>query len=277
MSARPLVLFTDFGGTDFYAGVTRAVLASASPASRVIDLQHDLPAHDVDAASFVLARAFEYLPRDAVVVAVIDPGVGTARRGLVLTLGERTLVGPDNGFASDLLLSAGATEAHGVSFVGIDERAAQRETGVAARGSTFHGRDIFGPVAAAIARGASAAVFGENVDGIIMLRDVPSASVDSDTIHARGRYVDHFGNVLTDIPAALVRRVFEDPAGVEVMVGGRAAGTLQQTYAPGERGALMALINSWGLVEAAMNGGRAIDFLANAPAAAIRFELRRAR
>jgi hypothetical protein len=69
MSARPLVLFTDFGSTDFYAGVMRAVLASASPASRVIDLQHDLPAHDVDAASFVLARTFEYLPRDAVVVA----------------------------------------------------------------------------------------------------------------------------------------------------------------------------------------------------------------
>ena len=277
MSARPLVLFTDFGSTDFYAGVTRAVLASASPASRVIDLQHDLPAHDIDAASFVLARAFEYLPRDAVVVVVIDPGVGTARRGLVLTLGERTLVGPDNGFASDLLLTAGAADANGVSFVAIDESAAQRETGVEARGSTFHGRDIFGPVAAAIARGANAAALGARVDGVVMLRDVPSVSVDADAIRGRGRYVDHFGNVLTDIPAALVRRVFGEPAGVEVSVGGRAAGTLQQTYAPGRHGALMALINSWGLVEAAVNGGRAIDFLANAPAASIGFELRRAR
>jgi S-adenosylmethionine hydrolase len=105
MSARPLVLFTDFGSTEFYPGVMRAVLASSSPTSPVIDLDHDIPAHDIDAASFVLARAFEYLPRNAVVVAVVDPGVGTARRGLIVTIGERTIVAPDNGLVSDLLVS----------------------------------------------------------------------------------------------------------------------------------------------------------------------------
>jgi S-adenosylmethionine hydrolase len=90
MCARPLVLLTDFGSTDFYAGIMRAVLASSSPTSRVIDLHHDIPAHDIDAASFVLARVFEYLPRDAVVICVVDPGVGTERRGLVITIGDRT-------------------------------------------------------------------------------------------------------------------------------------------------------------------------------------------
>lgn len=273
MSARPLVLFTDFGSTDFYAGVMRAVLASASPASRVIDLHHDLPAHDIDAASFVLARTFEYLPRDAVVVVVVDPGVGTKRRGLIITLGERTLVGPDNGFASDLLLEAGAGST--VSFLAIDETAARRETGVQSVGSTFHGRDIFAPVAAALAKGAGADRLGASVEGITMLRDVPGVSIDGDVIHGRGRHVDHFGNVLTAIPASLVRRVFKGPANVDVTVAGRPAGALRETYAGGKQGELMALVNSWGLVEAAQNGGRAIDQLGNVPPGSILFELRR--
>ncbi|HET6347573.1 MAG TPA: SAM-dependent chlorinase/fluorinase, partial [Candidatus Krumholzibacteria bacterium] len=110
MGARPIVLFTDFGASDFYAGVMRAVLASASPASRVIDLQHDVRAHDIAGASFVLARSFSYLPQDAVVVAVVDPGVGTERRGMMVELGERVLVGPDNGLASDLLVGATGVE-----------------------------------------------------------------------------------------------------------------------------------------------------------------------
>ncbi|HET6463656.1 MAG TPA: SAM-dependent chlorinase/fluorinase, partial [Candidatus Krumholzibacteria bacterium] len=150
MNARALVLLTDFGSTDFYAGVMRSVLAAAAPASRIIDLHHDIPAHDIAAASFVLARAFEYLPRDAVVVCVVDPGVGTNRRGLVITVGERALVCPDNGLASDLVV----TTPDSVSFFAIDELLMQRE-GIRARGATFHGRDIFGPVAGMLATGAS--------------------------------------------------------------------------------------------------------------------------
>ncbi len=268
MSARPLVLFTDFGSTDFYAGIMRAVLASASPISQVIDLQHDIPPHDIDAASFVLARSFEYLPRDAVVVCVVDPGVGTPRRGLVITIGERTLIGPDNGFASDLVLAHGA----GVSLFAIDELLARRE-GIRTRGATFHGRDIFAPVAAAIAKGTSTARLAARADGIVMLRDVPTASVDGERIHGRGRYVDHFGNVLTDIPAALVTRVFGEVARARVTVAGRDAGFLCETYAQGTEGKLMALVNSWGLVEAAVNGGRAVDNFESAAPAAIHFEL----
>jgi S-adenosylmethionine hydrolase len=275
MSARPLVLLTDFGSTDFYAGVMRAVLASASPASRVIDLHHDLPAHNIDAASFVLARTFEYLPRDAVVVVVVDPGVGTERRGLIMTVGERTLVGPDNGFASDLLLETGATAPEAVSFIAIDATAARRETGVQAVGSTFHGRDIFAPVAAALAKGAGVDRFGASVEGITMLRDVPGVSIDGDVIHGRGRYVDRFGNVITSISASLVRRVCKDLESVDVTVAGHPVGALGGTYAGGKRGELMALINSWGLVEAAHNGGRAIDMLGNVAPGSIGFELRR--
>jgi hypothetical protein len=100
--ARPIVLLTDYGGEDFYAGVTRTVVAAASPASPVVDLTHDIPAHDVARASFVLARSWDYLPHDAVVVVVVDPGVGTERRGLVAEVAarrERRCVVNDDGVA----------------------------------------------------------------------------------------------------------------------------------------------------------------------------------
>jgi S-adenosyl-L-methionine hydrolase (adenosine-forming) len=106
--ARTIALLTDFGNDEFYAGVMHAVVAAGSPASRVIDLSHDIPAHNVSQASFVLSLSIDYLPEDAVVAAVIDPGVGGGRRGLVVEVGARLVVAPDNGVLSDLLV-AGAT------------------------------------------------------------------------------------------------------------------------------------------------------------------------
>jgi S-adenosylmethionine hydrolase len=273
MSARPLVLLTDYGATDFYAGVTRAVLCAASPASRVIDLQHGLPAHDIAAASFVLARSLRYLPADVVIVVVVDPGVGTARRGLIVTLDARVMVGPDNGFASDALALHGAGGSP-PEFLAIDESAAGNVTGVKAEGTTFHGRDIFAPVAAAIARGVDPRRMGDPVHGITMLHDVPGVSIDGACVRSTARYVDHFGNVLSDIPLAVIRRVFGDEAGVRVVVAGRDLGALRRTYADGAPGEPMALINGWGLVEAAVNGARAIDHLGNGAPRSIRFEVR---
>ena len=273
MNARPIVLLTDYGATDFYAGVTRAVIAASSPASRVIDLQHDLPAHDISSASFVLARSIPYLPADAVIVVVVDPGVGTERRGLIVTVDDRILVGPDNGFASDLLITRDAS-AGTPGFLAVDENAARREIGVTTEGATFHGRDIFAPVAAAIARGVNASSLATPAGGITMLRGVPSVSIEGDRVDGTGRYVDHYGNVLTDIPRTVVNHVFGDAARVRVSVNGRNLGALRSTYAQSPSGEPMALINSWGLVEAAVNGGRAVDYFEGADPRAIRFELR---
>jgi len=254
MPSRPIFLLTDFGADGFYVGVMKAVIAAGSPASRVADLDHEIPAHDVAAASFVLARSFEYLPVDAVVVVVVDPGVGSARHGLILTVDGRVLVGPDNGFASDLMLSGAE-----VDVVAIDDGAARRVIGIDARGTTFHGRDVFGPIAAAIARGAGPSEFGARGGGVVMRADVPSVSIDGGRVHGTGRYVDRFGNILTDIPESVLRRVFGAAGSVRVTVAGRDLGPLRHTYVDGPPGELIALVNSWGLVEAAVNGGRAID------------------
>ncbi len=267
--ARPIVLLTDYGSDDFYAGVTRAVLAAASPASLVVDLSHDVPAHDVARASFVLARSLEYAPRDAVVVVVVDPGVGSERAGIVIEVGDRVLVGPDNGFASDLLCAAGDAR-----FAVIDETAAQSLTGDSARGATFHGRDVFAPVAAAIARGTPVAQLAHSVDHVVMLRDVPSVSVDGNRVRGVGRHIDRFGNIISDIPRRVLARVFGDDLGrVRVRVGSVDAGPLRRTYADGARGELVALLDSWDLVEVAVNQGRACDALGVARPEDARFEL----
>jgi S-adenosylmethionine hydrolase len=266
--ARPIVLLTDYGGDDFYAGVTRAVVAAASPASRVVDLTHDIPAHDVARASFVLARAFDYLPRDAVVVVVVDPGVGTPRRSLVAEVEDRVLVGPDNGFASDLL-TAGAD----ARFFALDEALVAAATGHRVHGTTFHGRDVFAPVAAAIARGTAPASLGARVAGVVMLRDVPSVSVDGTRVRGVGRHIDRFGNVLSDIPRALLERVFGDLQRVRARVATIDAGRLRSTYADGARDRLIVLLNGWDLVEAAVNGGSASDIVGTSQPSDVHFEL----
>jgi S-adenosylmethionine hydrolase len=267
--ARPIVLLTDYGSDEFYAGVTRAVLASSSPASSVVDLTHDIPAHDIERASFVLARAFEYLPSGAVVVAIVDPGVGTSRRGLVIEIDGRVLVGPDNGFASDLLAMR-----PDANFFAIDESVVGVATGATVRGATFHGRDLFAPVAAAIARGCASADFGPPTDRVVMLRDVPSVSIDGKRVRARGRHIDRFGNLLSDLPRGVLERVFgPELGGVRARVGDVEAGPLVRTYADGASGALVVLLDSWDLVEAAVNGGRACDLLGAARPQDVRFEL----
>ena len=254
--ARPIVLLTDYGGDDFYAGVTRAVVAAASPSSTVVDLSHDIPAHDIACASFLLARSLPYLPPDAVVVVVVDPGVGTARRGVVIECAGRTLVGPDNGFASDVLAAGLDAE-----FYLLDEAGAQRQTGRTVLGTTFHGRDLFAPVAGALARGAAVASFTRVCESIVMLRDVPSVSIDGGHVRARGRHIDRFGNVLSDISRAVLENVFGQAASVRVRVGEIEAGRLLRSYADGAPGRVMALINSWDMVEAAVNQGRAAELL----------------
>jgi S-adenosyl-L-methionine hydrolase (adenosine-forming) len=265
--SRPIFLLTDFGGDDFYAGVMRAVAASAAPASRVVDVSHAIRPHDVDEASFVLARTLEYTALDAVIVVVVDPGVGSNRRGLVVDIGGRTLVGPDNGFATDVVVENGAER-----FVTIDESAAVRATGRPVCGATFHGRDVFVPAAAAIARGALSSDLGQETGGIVLLPDVPSASIDAGRISGTGRHVDRFGNVLTDIPRRLVEQVFPS-LDCQVAAGGLDIGPLRRTYADAVPGELLAMINGWGLVEAAARRARAIDRMGAGTARTVRFQL----
>jgi hypothetical protein len=185
----PLITFlSDYGLEDEFAGVCHAVIAGICPQARVIDLTHGIPRHDVRAGALVLRSALAYLPTGTH-LAVVDPDVGAERRAVAIrTADERVFVGPDNG-----LLSLAAQAAGGVVETVDIARSPFRLEPVSA---TFHGRDIFAPVAARLAAGAALAEAGEPIDpGQLVSLDLPRPRVENGTLVARVVYIDHFGNV----------------------------------------------------------------------------------
>lgn len=205
-----VTFLSDFGLRDIFVGVCHGVIAARAPHVRIIDLTHDVTRHDVEEGAVLLSRAVEHLPR-SVHLAVVDPGVGTERRGVAVSTGRGdVLVGPDNGLlipAAETL--GGILNAHELSGV------AAREDPTSA---TFHGRDVFAPAAAAAANGTPIRELGPPVDDLRIL-DVAPPRVDpaSGELEARAVLVDHFGNVQLDADAPVMEELAWT-AGQEVWV-----------------------------------------------------------
>lgn len=177
-AAAPIYLFTDFGHSGPYVGQVIAAIQRANPGSAVVDLMHDAPRMQPDLAAYLLPALVQHLPENAVVVAVVDPGVGGARRPLMVEAGGRWFVGPDNGLLARLA---------------DIERVVEVTWRPAAMSSTFHGRDLFAPIAAWLARGKAA-------DGR-PLRAAEMVGADwPDECH-RVVYIDGYGNLMTGVPA----------------------------------------------------------------------------
>lgn len=193
MPDRPITFLTDYGLDDDFVGVCHGVMARIAPGARVIDLSHGVPRHDVRTGALLLRRALPYTPA-GVHLAVVDPGVGTARRAVAVRTAEedRLLVGPDNGLLGLAIQRfGGAVEAVDVS------RSPHRLEPVSA---TFHGRDLFAPVAAALAAGQPLVEAGDPIDvGELATLEMPLAMVDADTLHAHAIAFDRYGNVMLDV------------------------------------------------------------------------------
>ena len=191
--ARPISFLSDYGLDDDFVGVCHGVMACVAPASRVIDVSHGVPRHDIRSGALLLRRALPYLPA-GVHLAVVDPKVGTERRAVALRTAEedRLLVGPDNG-----LLSLAAQRFGGVVEAVDVTRSVHRLARVSA---TFHGRDLFAPVAAALAGGAALEEAGDPIDAdeVVSLH-LPLAEVDTDGLVAHAIAFDRFGNVTLDV------------------------------------------------------------------------------
>ena len=194
MSPRPITLLTDYGYADEFAGVCRGVIARIAPEARVIDITHGLPRHAVRQGAVVLANALPYTPA-GVHVAIVDPGVGTERRPIAARFAddERLLVGPDNGVLSLAIERLGGAE----EAVDLTTSPFRLEPVTA----TFHGREIFSPVAARLASGAELAEAGEPLvaDSLTSL-DIPRPRVYPDRVVAHVLYVDGFGNIALNLP-----------------------------------------------------------------------------
>ncbi|MGS2614599.1 SAM hydrolase/SAM-dependent halogenase family protein [Micromonospora sp. LZ34] len=244
-------LTTDYGLADGFVAACHGVIARLAPAARVIDVTHLVPAGDVRRGAAVLAQTVPHLPA-GVHVAVVDPGVGTARRGVGLATPGGLLVGPDNGLLIDAAAALG----------GITAAVELADPGwLAPRVShTFHGRDVFAPVAARLALGAPLADAGPAVDPATLVR-LPAPVLDRGPagFTAEVLTVDHFGNVQLAAPAELLGSL---PGGVRV--AGRDA-VRGRTFGDAPAGGLVVHADSAGLVAVAVNGGRAADLLGVAP------------
>ena len=239
---RPVALLTDFGHADIYVGVLHAVLEREAPGGARIDLGHALQAGDIWGACYELRCAWPHLPDDCVVMAVVDPGVGTERRAVVVSIGNRSLVAPDNG------LAAAVSEA--TTAVVLD----WRRMGVDEPSRTFHGRDLFAPAAARLARGADVHDFGDEIAPDTLV-PCPSPKPVSTVSGCAGQilHVDRFGNLVTNVRCA------DEPEIVSATWRTGRTARRVRTYAEARPDEVVLLEGSAGYLELAVNCGSAAD------------------
>lgn len=244
MMAPVITLLTDFGYQDGYVGVMKGVIMNICPPARLVDLTHAVPSQNLAAARFTLLNAYPYFPTGTIHTVVVDPGVGTERRAVAVEVAEGYLVGPDNGVLSGVLERVSA-----IAAVSLTNPQYWRSP---TPSHTFHGRDIFAPAAAHLAAGVPLSELGEAiaVDSLIKIA-VPSPQITKAEIAGTVQHIDHFGNIITTIPAAAIRQ------GNWQMQVGKVEMPLKQTYGEVEIGHALALVGSHGWVEIAVNGSSA--------------------
>jgi hypothetical protein len=249
----PICFLSDYGQRDEWVGVCHGVIERIASGATVIDIAHDLPPTDVRHAAFVLENALPFLPV-GIVLAVVDPGVGSRRSAVALrSRGGTLLVGPDNGLLWPAAQAAGGVEG------AVD--LSQSQFRLDSVSATFHGRDVFAPVAAHLALGAAPEDAGNPIDHEALVRLQAAAPVvDTGTLRAEVRLVDRFGNVQLQARAQDMERAGLPP-GARVMVG-RLEATHGSTFADVTAGELVVYEDSSGWIAVARNGGSAAAALA---------------
>ncbi len=240
-----VTLLTDFGAQDGYVAAMKGVMLGLNPALKLIDLSHEVEPQNVPAGAFILEAHYRYFPAGTVHVAVVDPGVGSARAALACYAGGHFFVAPDNGL---LDFCSGFS---GVQAVRLTQSRFWRGT----ISSTFHGRDIFAPVSAHLASGEPLANLGEH---FLLQRKLPPLRCEIEEKVLRGQvaYIDRFGNLISNISEQSLRE-FSQGKPVIITLSGHLVGGLGETYAEVPPYAPIALIGSFGFLEIGVNLGNA--------------------
>lgn len=248
---RIITLTTDFGLKDYYVGAMKAVLLSKAPDANLVDISHEIPPQDIMAAAWVLRNAAFLYPFNTVHLVVVDPGVGTNRRPVAVQIDDQLFVGPDNGLFSLIQ----ADENHDVKAVQLDNSNYWAETA----SKTFHGRDIFAPVAGALASGAKLSDVGSPIEELVSYRwAMPIA--DKDGIQGWIVHIDHYGNLITNIKQALIDDVLSEED-CKIYIGNTIIDGVHDTFGAVEEGEPVAYIGSSGMLEIAINQGNAHQML----------------
>jgi len=249
--SRPIVAFlTDFGTRDYYVGAMKGVVLGICPDATLVDISHGIPPHDVVAGALELAASYRYFPSGTVFLVVVDPGVGSRRRGIAAEAGEYRFVAPDNGVLTPVLDVSRA-----VRVVELTEPKYARPT----VSRTFEGRDRFAPAAAWLATGLTLDSLGRHLSGYHRI-DLPVPVVQKDGATGIVVRVDCFGNLITNIDRMTFERIARD-GHVGVEVGGHDIARMVTTYADAPAGELCALFGSTDHLEIAVNGANAAERL----------------
>ncbi len=267
-----ITLTTDFGLTDAYVAAMKGVILGINPKAKIIDICHTIAPQNISQAAFVLNTAYKFFPERTIHVVVVDPEVGTGRRAIILRTHGFDFIAPDNGVLSYVIepfLKQRPGPEQGQVTLPPELKAisiTRPEFWRTLVSPTFHGRDIFAPVAARLSLGTSLETFGEVIDSITLLSETRPHQESADTLTGRIIHADRFGNLITnfkneDLP--------QKPFAVEA--SNHSISGLSRTYAEGE--GLLALIGSSGYLEIAVKGGSALDFLSVAVGGEVRIKL----
>ena len=264
MVAPPIVLTTDFGAASPYAGVLHGVVLRINPSATLADLTHQIQPQNIRQASFVLGTNYRFFPDGSIHVAVVDPGVGTGRQPLLLVTPAARFLAPDNGLLSYVLSDHLEEAPQQPGLVSLPSDCAayyltNSRYWLSPLSPTFHGRDIFSPVAAHLSLGVSPDQLGQPTREMVWL-PVPQPTRSGNNISGEVLYADHFGNLVTNIPA----RELADAALLEVEIKGRRINQLSRTFHDQDAvqaGGLLALLGSHGYLEIAVTDGSASTVL----------------
>ena len=246
-----ITLLTDFGTQDTYVGAMKGVILGINPSANIVDLAHDLPKHDILAASFALESAYHFFPAGTIHVAVVDPGVGSKRRALAAQLNNHLFVAPDNGILTPILEKRKPKE----QVISLENRSffLPRISG------TFHGRDIYAPVAAHLSIGVKLNAFGPVVTDPVLL-PWPKTKQAANSISGEVIHVDRFGNLVTNITRNCLVAIGVNPTGDDkamTQIGRSRLREIVGSYSQKRRGQLLAIIGSVDRLEIAVREGSA--------------------
>ena len=249
--ARPvLALLTDFGNRDHYAGTMKGVALGICPEATLVDVTHEVPPHDVAAGALELAACYRYFPTGTIFLVVVDPGVGSSRRGIAVDAGDYKFVAPDNGVLSLVL-----DEIPIRKVVELTERRYARPT----VSRTFEGRDRFAPAAAWLAKGVELSALGRPA-GSIQRLSLPQPTATSEQLTGEVLRVDRFGNLITNIDRKTFQKLAHDGT-LEIRIGSHQVPRIVSTYADVAPGEICALFGSTDHLEVAANGKSAASEL----------------
>ena len=244
-----ITLTTDFGAFDYFVGAVKGAILSVNPLAVIADITHEIPPQDIEAAAFTLLAAYQTFPAETIHVAVVDPGVGSARRPIVVRAGGQFFVGPDNGLFTYIY---DREESHEVFHITAEKYFRPSPS------STFHGRDIFAPVAAALSKGVRPEDLGALITDEVRLKNSLNPEVlKNGDIKGRIIHIDRFGNCITN----LTRDVIDPRNPPTLRIKGETIRTFQDFYSSALPNTLFAIWGSAGFLEISINRTSAAKIL----------------